>query len=227
MITKMSKTVIGCWDCDYCGSDRISGDVKICPHCGKPRGKDITFYMAGPKKYADPDAVSKNPDWLCPYCNTLNPDSSGFCSACGASREESEDNYFQLKEKEREKKRKLEESLRSQEVPAKRRKRRRAGNRIRLLFFAIILFLIYTNIPKDKTIRVDSKELERSISIERYQETKESGWDLPDEARDVTSRDEVCELLTACAFGLEAGASCRLHGHRVDTTPAIPLTGNT
>ena len=63
----MGKIVVGCWDCDYCGADRISGEVKICPNCGKPRGKDITFYMAGPKKYVeDPDKVNKNPDWLCP-----------------------------------------------------------------------------------------------------------------------------------------------------------------
>ena len=52
----MGKIVVGCWDCDYCGADRISGEVKICPKCGKPRGKDITFYMAGPKEYVkDPD----------------------------------------------------------------------------------------------------------------------------------------------------------------------------
>ena len=35
----MGKIVVGCWDCDYCGADRISGEVKICPKCGKPRGK--------------------------------------------------------------------------------------------------------------------------------------------------------------------------------------------
>ena len=100
----MGKIVVGCWDCDYCGADRISGEIKICPHCGKPRGKDITFYMAGPKNYVkDPDKVNKNPDWLCSYCNTLNPDDNKFCSACGASREDSELNYFQNKEREKEK----------------------------------------------------------------------------------------------------------------------------
>ena len=30
----MGKIVVGCWDCDYCGADRISGEVKICPNCG-------------------------------------------------------------------------------------------------------------------------------------------------------------------------------------------------
>ena len=59
----MGKIVVGCWDCDYCGADRISGEIKICPNCGKPRGKDIKFYMAGPKNYVeDPDKVNKNPD---------------------------------------------------------------------------------------------------------------------------------------------------------------------
>ena len=75
----MGKIVVGCWDCDYCGADRISGEIKICPNCGKPRGKDITFYMAGPKEYVkDPDKINKNPDWLCPYCNTLNPDDGSW-----------------------------------------------------------------------------------------------------------------------------------------------------
>ena len=58
----MGKIVVGCWDCDYCGADRISGEIKICPNCGKPRGKDIKFYMAGPKNYVeDPDKVSAPP----------------------------------------------------------------------------------------------------------------------------------------------------------------------
>ena len=45
--------------------------------------------------------------------------------------------------------------------------------------------------PKTKGLHVDAKSWERSISIERYQEVKDSSWNLPDGAWDVTSRDEV------------------------------------
>ena len=189
----MGKIVVGCWDCDYCGADRISGEVKICPKCGKPRGKDITFYMAGPKEYVkDPDKINKNPDWLCPYCNTLNPDDNKFCSACGAAREESEANYFESKEKDREREKKREDAARE----AQGANVSKAGSgRSRLpLFIALFIaagLLIYLIMPKTKGLHVDGKSWERAISIERYQEVKDSSWDLPDDAWDVTSREEI------------------------------------
>ena len=190
----MGKIVVGCWDCDYCGADRISGEIKICPNCGKPRGKDIKFYMAGPKNYVeDPDKVNKNPDWLCPYCNTLNPDEYKFCSACGAAREESELNYFESKEKDRKKQEereavKREEAAKSGNAPA-----RSGGSRVPLLLglVAVVAILFFLMMPKTKGMHVDSKLWERSIQVERYQEVKESSWNLPDGAMDVSSRDEV------------------------------------
>ena len=190
----MGKIVIGCWDCDYCGADRISGEIKICPNCGKPRGKDVTFYMAGPKKYVeDPDKVNKNPDWLCPYCNTLNPDDNKFCSACGAAREESEQNYFESKEAEKKKKEEREEADRREQELQAGGTRSSGGSRLPLLAGLILLAAIFVFLimPKTKGFYVDSKTWERSISIERYQEVEESGWDLPEGAWDVTSREEV------------------------------------
>ena len=190
----MGKIVVGCWDCDYCGADRISGEIKICPHCGKPRGKDITFYMAGPKHYVeDPDKVNKNPDWLCSYCNTLNPDENKFCSACGASREDSELNYFQNKEREKKKEQELKEKLNSEKPQT------RSGGRSRLPLLlgiaAALALLIFMMMPKTKGLQVDSKTWERTIAIERYQEVQENGWTLPEDAWDVTTRQEVYVLL--------------------------------
>lgn len=189
----MGKIVVGCWDCDYCGADRISGEIKICPHCGKPRGKDVTFYMAGPKNYVeDPDKINKNPDWVCPFCQTLNPDDNKFCSACGAAREESNTDYFESKEKDREREEKREEDKRKAEGTDTGT---RSAGRSRLPLFlgiaAIIALLIFMAMPKTRKMHVDSKTWERSVSVERYQEVRESSWDLPDGAWDVTSRDEV------------------------------------
>ena len=190
----MAKIVVGCWDCDYCGADRISGEVKICPNCGKPRGKDITFYMAGPKKYVeDPDKVNKNPDWLCPYCNTLNPDDNKFCSACGAAREESEQNYFENKEAEKKKKEQREEADRREQELQYGGTRSSGRSRLPLLagLIALAAIFVFLIMPKVRGIHVDSKTWERSVSIERYQEVEESGWELPEGAWDVTSREEI------------------------------------
>ena len=186
----MGKILVGCWDCDYCGADRISGEVKICPKCGKPRGKDITFYMAGPKEYVkDPEKVNKNPDWLCPYCKTLNPDDNKFCSACGAAREESEQNYFESKEEDRKKKEAREEADRREQAQT----RSSGGSRLPLFgaLIVAVFLLVFLIMPKSKGMHVDSKTWERSISVDRYQETQDSSWDLPEDAWDVTSKQEV------------------------------------
>ena len=193
----MGKIVVGCWDCDYCGADRISGEIKICPNCGKPRGKDVTFYLAGPKNYVeDPDKINKNPDWVCPYCQTLNPDDNKFCTACGAAREESKTDYFESKEQDREREEKREADKKKAEGPAYAAANASAGaskSRLPLFIglFVALALLIYLVMPKTKGMHVDSKTWERSISIERYQEVKESSWNLPDGAWNVTSREEI------------------------------------
>ena len=115
----MAKLVMGYWDCPVCGMKEIRGDVQNCPSCGRARG-DVKFYMKnytegeireenerGDIEYLSEDEakyVSNNPDWYCSFCDSLNSDNAEYCSNCGASRKDSESNYFdQLKKrKERE-----------------------------------------------------------------------------------------------------------------------------
>lgn len=191
----MGKIVVGCWDCDYCGADRISGDIKICPKCGKPRGKDVTFYMAGPKQYVeDPDKVSKNPDWLCSFCDTLNADTDKFCTSCGASREDSEMNYFEVKEKQRQEAlRKEEENRKKLQNIAPQSSRSAGGRRLLplLVIAAAVLVIAFMSMPRTKSMKVDAMKWERTVIVEKKQAVQESGWDLPAGAWDVTSRQEI------------------------------------
>lgn len=106
----MGRIIEGVWDCQYCGSKKIRGSIYDCPVCGKTRDKDIKFYIDNPHNYVDNETakkVSRNPDWLCSYCDSLNPDDVNECQECGASREDSEHNYFErrkiVEEREREK----------------------------------------------------------------------------------------------------------------------------
>lgn len=94
----MGRIIEGLWDCKYCGKTEIGGSQKKCPVCGKQRDENIKFYLKGEKKYiSDEEAkkVSKNPDWLCPYCSNLNSDNDNKCSYCGASRDGTEKDYFE------------------------------------------------------------------------------------------------------------------------------------
>ena len=104
----MGKIVEGLWNCKYCKTTGIGGSKRECPHCGKPRDSDTKFYMPGTISYVDEEKakeVSRNPDWVCRFCDCLNPDSSSICISCGASRTAENLDYFE----NRSNKQKLEE----------------------------------------------------------------------------------------------------------------------
>ena len=100
----MGRLIEGFWDCPYCGNKRIGGLQTKCPSCGAGRGEDIKFYMDNPKNYVSEEkakTISKNPDWLCSYCGVYNSDNNSECKNCGATRTESEKNYFEIQRKKK------------------------------------------------------------------------------------------------------------------------------
>ena len=185
----MGKIIIGCWDCTYCGTDRISGELRDCPNCGHPRDKDVKFYMADPKNYAaDQENVNKNPDWLCPFCDSLNPDSATICSSCGASRDGKTQNYFQNREKQEAEARKQQTLTETAPSGPKSKK----GLFIVLgILAAVIALVIFLVVPKSKTMEVASLKWERSVEVEENREIEENGWTLPADAYDVSSKLEL------------------------------------
>ena len=83
----MPNLVMGYWDCPFCGNKGNRGDVSNCPACGRARG-DVQFYVKdyqegqnlreeelGQFEQLDEEkaqSFSKNPDWYCSFCNSLN-----------------------------------------------------------------------------------------------------------------------------------------------------------
>ena len=91
----MGKLVEGLWDCPFCGNKRIRAGQKTCPSCGHPQDENTKFYMPDEIKYvSDEEAakISRNPDWQCSFCGSLNSDNLDSCANCGATKEESERN---------------------------------------------------------------------------------------------------------------------------------------
>ena len=195
----MGKIIIGCWDCQYCGTTRISGEIRECPNCGRARDKDVRFYMADPENYAkDQDAASREADWLCPYCDCLNPAAATTCSSCGALRDGSTQDYFQNKDKQE----KEQKEAASQNVEASAPKPQMStvskapGSRTRTFIIlaviaAVIALIIFLLLPKKKGIEIVSTNWERSVEVQIYTEFEENGWDLPQGAYNVTSREEI------------------------------------
>ena len=110
----MGRIIEGLWDCPYCGTKGNRGSVRECPCCGKPRGNDTKFYLPKEKNcLSDEEAnkISKEPDWLCSFCDSYNSATTTVCHECGHTRDESDLNYFEKQKKNEEEKEKRERNL--------------------------------------------------------------------------------------------------------------------
>lgn len=191
----MGKIIEGLWDCKHCDTCGIGGSKRVCPNCGKPRDEDTVFYMGKKKKYLSTDEakkVSKKPDWVCNYCNQLNPDSSKNCISCGCLRGNDNDNYFEnIEKKKAEKVKKVDtdDSHNNKHVWFDSEKLK-----IFLIILASLLILagtIFLVIPKEKDVIVESMSWTRNIEIEEYRTLRESDWSVPAGGRTQYSQKEI------------------------------------
>ena len=202
----MPKLVMGYWDCPVCGNKEIRGDVVNCPSCGRARG-DVKFYVKG---YTEGESLreeelgrfeeldekkaeemGKNPDWYCSFCNSLNSDNAQVCGNCGASRSDSEANYFDMLKKNQEKEAaELAAQPRVNEGPQKRSRRP-------LIIFAAILLaiigvIVWMNGSKTAgDLKVTALNWTRVIQIEENKQYSESDWSLPDGAELTATKQEL------------------------------------
>lgn len=200
----MGKLVLGLWDCPYCGTTGISGDITECPNCARARHENTKFYLPETIKYLPEEKankVNRNPDWVCPYCNSLNSDSLHTCAYCGADRTAENRNYFTRTNSSPKTSTTHTENTKPQ--PAMQNTYHRAdtyssrstyyekssrGFNIHsiIAFFliaALIVGMVYVLIPKNEKITITQFAWERSIEIQRYQPVNESDWSLPENAR--------------------------------------------
>ena len=218
------RIIEGCWDCKYCGSDKIRGSIDICPNCGSPRDKDTRFYMDNPKNYVSEDVaktINKNPDWLCPYCDSLNSDDINICNSCGSPREDSKDDYFSNKEKKAmtenseekmdhlaKKSEALEEKneeiknlllniTENSQTPVNTKKSSVNIKKILSIICAVVLVigsvigLTWLLMPKTQTVTIDSVSWERTIDVEEYKTVEESDWSVPTGGRVQYTQQEI------------------------------------
>ena len=202
----MSKLVMGYWDCPVCGNKEIRGDVTNCPSCGRARG-DVKFYMKNVEEGSSREEndrtdieylteeqakyVSKNPDWYCSFCNSLNSDNAQFCGNCGATREDSEANYFdRLKKKQEEEAAEL--AARPQVSSQPQKGSRKPLVIVAAILLAIVALFVWMNGNKTAgDLQVTALNWIRNINIEENRMFSESGWSLPDGAEQTDARQEI------------------------------------
>ena len=205
----MGRLIEGLWDCNYCGTKGNRGSIRECPNCGRSRDEDVKFYMPGNITYVSEEkekTINRNPDWICPYCNSLNSDSLNICPSCGAARTSEVHDYFSIKEEQshpnnfsntvdNQNTEEDNDSIYEQKiamekknteklklVPSFIKKHWKAMLSIPVII-AIIIGMAYLFIPKNEEIVIKEFGWERSIEIEKFQTVFENGWSLPDGAR--------------------------------------------
>ena len=202
----MSKLVMGYWDCPYCGAKGNRGDVVNCPSCGRARG-EVQFYMKDHSESGSREEnersdveylteeqakyVSKNPDWYCSFCNSLNSDNAEFCGNCGASRADSESNYFEMLQKKKER-----EAAEEAAQPQPTVRKKGGISRPLAIFLVIILAIvgIFAWMNGNKTsgdLKVTALNWVRNINIEENRMFSESDWMLPAGAEQTDARQEI------------------------------------
>ena len=201
----MSRTVMGYWDCPVCGNKGVPGNVMNCPSCGRARG-DVRFYMKngaedstreenerGDIEYLTEEQekeIGKNPDWYCSFCNSLNKDNAAFCTNCGASREDSESNYFDQLKKRQETE--AAEKAAQPQTMAQAPKKKSRMSLLVLAVAAIALLIFWLNGNKTQgNLRVTELHWSRSIPIEQNIEYTESGWSIPAGGTEISQRTEI------------------------------------
>ena len=166
------KLIEGLWDCPFCDNKRIRAGQKTCPSCGHPQDENTKFYMPDEIKYVseeEAEKISRNPDWQCSFCGSLNSDNLDSCSNCGATKEESKRNYFEMRQQEEEKKRKKEEQKASSQKSDSEKPKNSFLKNILLLIgtFAAIAFIIFGLVscfsPKVRNVTIDDFEWQRTI----------------------------------------------------------------
>ena len=186
----LGRLVIGYWDCPYCDTKGIRGDKAACPNCGRRRG-NVRFYLKGqaqdhelrPEDTKDLEYVirekekyvNRNPDWYCSFCDTLNSDNAETCQGCGASRSDSDTNYFQMLEK-------LKEKEQAQAPPAPKAPARRSRLPLILIDAVLIMagfFLFMNGRVTSGDYRIAGVSWERAVQISQNRLYHESGWSVP------------------------------------------------
>ena len=192
---KKSRTLVGLWDCPYCGAKGLNGLKKRCTNCGHPQDEGTKFYLGTEKEYLSEEEAAeygKGADWTCAYCGALNRYNAEVCTGCGADREESTGDYFDNEKKQEEKERKRQEEIdAAAQQPAPEPPKKKRSPLLLIILAALIGLFAFLVIPRSGGASVAAKEWTRVLYTENYEDVQRTDWTLPADATLLSSSKEI------------------------------------
>jgi hypothetical protein len=176
---------VGRWDCLFCGHRGNLGPEKNCAACGKPRGKDVKFYLPeDAPEVTDADEITRaeaGPDWNCDYCGASNSFNNDSCQGCGNAKTQT-DQSLQIKDYSLSDVPRNGGSVnpgKTSPVPKKKK-----YNWIIYVGIALLLPLVSNRIagPRIIDVTVTGHEWKRIMEVENYRLVQHEDWDVPQNA---------------------------------------------
>ncbi|MBI5544013.1 MAG: hypothetical protein HY901_09010 [Deltaproteobacteria bacterium] len=160
----------GKWDCPQCGLKGNRGSEQKCRQCNKVRGDEVRFYLEDEAaEVLDEAQLAKaqaGADWVCQFCEAINPAGGKQCRSCGAERTE----------KQREVKEILDQPVSPPLPPPKKKGLGRPAGIVGML--ALLLggggWLLCA--PSERAMSLARVSWERTIEVERYDTVVKEAW---------------------------------------------------
>ncbi len=173
----------GKWDCPQCGFKGNRGSEQKCRGCSKVRGNEVQFYVDDDAaEVADEAQLAKaaaGADWICQFCDAINPATGKQCRSCGAERTE---------------KKRAQKEILDQPPPAAPPKKSRTGLFVGLgaLLAAVVGGWLVCS-PSEKVLQLAEVSWERTVEVEAYGTVREEAWkdELPTGARVQSTTSKV------------------------------------
>jgi hypothetical protein len=191
---------VGRWDCEACGYIGNKGPETKCEKCGSPRPKNVKFYLVEESEIVNNQELIREAlageDWVCSYCHAHNKAGDNKCQSCGSlNRPEEEHSRLQKKLYEMDEVPTNGKTI----IPIKENKTIPAKNKLKrgclfslVIFIALsVIFAILVTFKTEIDVRVDSKQWEHAIQLEKYDFVVEEDWELPNKAEKIESFDAI------------------------------------
>ncbi|MGC4113583.1 MAG: hypothetical protein QM765_02740 [Myxococcales bacterium] len=174
----------GKWDCPQCGFKGNRGSEIKCKQCNKVRGNDVKFYVEDDAdEVFDQEKLDKaqaGADWVCQYCDAINPAGNKACKQCHADRTE--------------KKREVKEILDQPAAPPPPKPKSKKA-----LWIAGLVALMCGGgtcvvcMPSEKAATLEAMSWERTIEVEKYGTVVKEDWrdEVPSGGRVVSTERRV------------------------------------
>jgi hypothetical protein len=192
----------GRWDCPSCGSTGIFGRHVECLGCGKPRPGGVRFYLSDDAPVVvDPERLAEaraGADWVCEHCAATNRATHPDCEGCGAPRGSSAEQpviEYGAGEVPRSGHEPRPVAARAPVPPVVKRTGCGCLSVFALFFVLTLVGGVVSAIldPPDGLTPgvVAAKSWVRTVALEQRKVVREEGWELPDSATQVRTRERI------------------------------------